>query len=626
VSADPAKVTDLHPLLARQLRRLRLGDQAGPTDESAWRSLLGRVSTAYADADRELYTLERSVDVTSAEMSELYEQLRRREATVRAIVDHAAEAILTVEDDGVIATFNPAAEQMYGWAEAEIMGRQLSVLVAADHEIPIDGIPGESAAVEGVCLRRDGSTFPVLASIGFRKVDDRTIATVIVRDISERKTFEAKLEYQAGHDSLTGLPNRALFGELLQQALVTAELRGTELAVLFCDLNRFKIINDSLGHEAGDHVLIGAAARFRAAVRAGDCVARLSGDEFVILCEDVGRGPSVESIAQRIHDNFAGPLHLGRQRVHVSCSVGIASGAGRTSEEVLRNADLAMYRAKKAGVGKSAVFDDALHLWAAHRLDIETGLRRALLRGELRLHYQPIVRIDDGTVERVEALVRWHRPGHGLVAPGEFLDIAEEAGLIRQIDEWVLTLACAQAAQWNVPVPISVNFSSMMFAQPGAAELVAAALASSGLPPERLAIEIPETLLGQSLPIAAEALVAIRALGVGIHLDDFGAKYSSLGRLRNFELDVLKIDQTFIDKIADPTNRAIVEAVVGLAHALGLTTVAEGVETAEQLVELQIIGCDFVQGYLIARPQTPDSMQDFVSRAGLCADRAVMTR
>jgi diguanylate cyclase (GGDEF)-like protein/PAS domain S-box-containing protein len=610
-------VSDLHPLLSRQLRRLRLAEQVTPADEAAWRSLLDRVSIAYADADRELYTLERSVDVTSAEMEELYEQLRRREAAVRAIVDHAAEAILTVEDDGVITSFNPAAEQMYGWTSTEILGRSLSVLVPAGQELPIDGPPGESAAVEGVGLHRDGSTFPVLASIGFRKVDDRTIATVIVRDISERKTFEAKLEYQAGHDSLTGLPNRALFGELLQRALVSAERRGTELAVLFCDLNRFKIINDSLGHEAGDHVLIAAASRFRAAVRAGDTVARLSGDEFVILCEDVGRGKDVETVAQRIHHNFAMPVHLGRQRVHVSCSVGIAYGSGRTSEEVLRNADLAMYRAKRAGVGESAVFDDALHLWAAHRLDIENGLRRALQRGELRLHYQPIVRTDDGSVERVEALVRWYRPGHGLVPPAEFLEIAEEAGLIRQIDEWVLTLACAQAAQWSIPVPIAVNFSAMMFAHPGAGELVAAALAGSGLPPSRLAIEIPETLLGQNLPIAAEALTGIRALGVGVHLDDFGAKYSSLGRLRNFELDVLKIDRTFIDRLDDPTNRAIVHAVVGLAHALGLTTVAEGVETPAQLVELRAIGCDFVQGYLVARPLTPQRMQEFVERAGL---------
>jgi EAL domain-containing protein (putative c-di-GMP-specific phosphodiesterase class I) len=211
--------------------------------------------------------------------------------------------------------------------------------------------------------------------------------------------------------------------------------------------------------------------------------------------------------------------------------------------------------------------------------------------------------------------VRWYRPGHGLVPPAEFLEIAEEAGLIRQIDEWVLTLACAQAARWNIPVPIAVNFSAMMFAQPGAADLVAAALADSGLPPERLAIEIPETLLGQSLPIAAETLIAIRGLGVGIHLDDFGEKYSSLGRLRNFKLDVLKIDRTFIDKIEDPTNRAIVQAVVDLAHALGLTTVAEGVETAEQLAELRIIGCDLVQGYLIARPLTPHRMQQFVEQA-----------
>jgi diguanylate cyclase (GGDEF)-like protein/PAS domain S-box-containing protein len=532
-------------------------------------------------------------------------------------VDHAAEAILTVEDDGVITSFNPAAEQMYGWTSTEILGRSLSVLVPADQELPIDGAPGESAAVEGVGLHRDGSTFPVLASIGFRKVDDRTIATVIVRDISERKTFEAKLEYQAGHDSLTGLPNRALFGELLQRALVSAQRRGTELAVLFCDLNRFKIINDSLGHEAGDHVLIAAASRFRAAVRSGDTVARLSGDEFVILCEDVGPGKYVETVAQRIHHNFAMPVHLGRQRVHVSCSVGIAYGSGHTSEEVLRNADLAMYRAKRSGVAESAVFDDALHLWAAHRLDIENGLRRALQRGELRLHYQPIVRTDDGTVERVEALVRWYRPGHGLVPPAEFLEIAEEAGLIRQIDEWVLTLACAQAAQWTVPVPIAVNFSAMMFAHPGAADLVAAALAGSGLPADRLAIEIPETLLGQNLPIAAEALVAIRALGVGIHLDDFGAKYSSLGRLRNFELDVLKIDRTFIDRLDDPTNRAIVHAVVSLAHALGLSTVAEGVETPAQLVELRAIGCDLVQGYLVARPLTPQRMQEFVEHAGL---------
>jgi diguanylate cyclase (GGDEF)-like protein/PAS domain S-box-containing protein len=617
VSAEPGQNDGLHPLLSRQLRRLRLDEQTPPTpaQQSGWKSLLGRVSTAYGDADRERYTLERSIDVTSTEMAELYEQLGRREAAVRAIVDNAAEAILTVEDGGLITSFNPAAEQMYGWSEAQILGQRLSVLVPGHLWIPIDGAPGASAVVEGVCRRRDASTLPVLASVGFQQAEHGTIATVIVRDISERKTFEAKLAHQAGHDALTGLPTRALFGELLQEALASAQRRGTELAVLFCDLNRFKMINDSLGHEAGDNVLIAAAGRLRAAVRAGDTVARLSGDEFVIVCEDVGDSPGAEKIAARIHTEFARPLHLNGRRIHLSCSVGIAYGSGRSSDEVLRNADMAMYRAKKAGAGLSAVFDDALHSWASHRLDIENGLRRALERGELRLHYQPIVRTGDGVVEYVEALVRWYRPGHGLVSPADFLPIAEEAGLIRRIDEWVLSLACAEAVGWSTPVPIAVNFSPMMFAQPGAADLVAATLAESGLPPERLAIEVPETLLGESMPVAAEMLTAIRALGVGIHLDDFGAQYSSLGRLRDLKLDMLKIDRTFIAKIDDPTNRAIVQAVIGLAHALGLRTVAEGVETVEQLRELQSAGCDFVQGYLFARPLIPQRVPEFIMQA-----------
>ncbi|MCO8275576.1 bifunctional diguanylate cyclase/phosphodiesterase [Actinoplanes sp. TRM 88003] len=420
--------------------------------------------------------------------------------------------------------------------------------------------------------------------------------------------------HQAGHDSLTGLPNRAQFGELLDAALASARIRGTEIAVLFCDLNRFKVINDSLGHQAGDDVLITAARRLRAAVRSGDTVARLSGDEFVILCEDVDRGRCADDIAERIHHNFTSPVHLGDQRVHASCSVGIAYGSSHTAGEMLRNADMAMYRAKRSEIGASAVFDEALHGWAARRLDVENGLRQALRRGELRLHYQPIVRAGDGFVERMEALVRWHRPGHGVLGPAEFLEIAGEAGLMPQVDRWVLRLACAQAAQWQTPVPIAVNLSPIMFAQPGTADLVTAALAESGLPAHRLAIEIPETLLGNDRPIVTETLKAIRAFGVEVHLDDFGAQYSSLARLRDFKIDVLKIDRSFVANIDDPTNRAIVRAVAGLARSLGIRTVAEGVETDEQLRELQDAQCDFVQGYLIARPMTGQWATDFAAR------------
>jgi diguanylate cyclase (GGDEF)-like protein/PAS domain S-box-containing protein len=612
VTDDPTR--GMHPLLARQLRRLGLN----PRTAGDWTALLHRVSAAYADADLERRILEQSIEVTSDEMTSLYDQLQLRESAVRAIVEAAAEAIISVENDMIITSFNPAAVTMFGWTADEVIGRHVSMLLPAGGTLPvIDDESGAPVTAELTLKHRDGTTFPGLTSIGFRRAGEKIAATLIVRDISERKTFEAELAYQAGHDALTGLPNRAKFHSLLGAALDEAADCDTDVAVLFCDLNRFKIINDSLGHEVGDKVLIEVAARLQSAVRGGDVVARLSGDEFVILCHDVTDISVALKVAERIHTQFAPPMNINGQRIFPSTSVGIAAGAGHTSDEVLRNADMAMYQAKRSGPGNTAVYDDALHEWASHRLDLENGLRRGLKRGELRLHYQPIVRAADGTVERVEALVRWYRPGKGHVSPAEFLAVAAEAGLIRQIDEWVLQLATAQAAQWRIPVPVSINFSSFMFETPGAADLIAAALSTSGLPANRLAIEIPESLMGQSAPTAADSIKEIRALGVHIHLDDFGAAYSTLGRLRDFDLDVIKIDQSFVRSIGDPTSHAIIAAVVGLAHALGLHTVAEGVETREQLDELVRIGCDYIQGYLTAQPLTSQDMQTFVESAGL---------
>jgi diguanylate cyclase (GGDEF)-like protein len=447
----------------------------------------------------------------------------------------------------------------------------------------------------------------------------------------ERIRAQEQVAHQAMHDSLTGLPNRLLFRDRVELALTRAERRGSFVAVLFLDLDRFKVVNDTLGHSVGDQLLRDVSDRLLATLRASDAVARVrgdeftlacfGGDEFVMLCEDFASEDQSVRVAERVQQALLRPFFLAREEYVVTASIGIAlaSAADRDAEGLVRDAEAAMYRAKEAGPGHWELFDELLRDRALERLGTERELRRALESGELRLHYQPIVAFDGGSIQGAEALVRWQHPERGLVPPGEFIPVAEESALIFQIGAWTLREACEQATRWRAefgdraPLPVSVNVSARQLAEAQLPEIIRQVLAETGLSAGDLAIEITETALIENSSVPAASLDELRSLGVKILLDDFGTGYSSLSHLRRFPIDVLKIDRSFVMHLgAGGEDAAIVQAIAAMARALSLGVVAEGVETAEQAAEAEALGCGLAQGYYFARPGPPETIESLI--------------
>jgi diguanylate cyclase (GGDEF)-like protein len=443
---------------------------------------------------------------------------------------------------------------------------------------------------------------------------DREVLSVFAEHVSlaltDARTREAM--DQAFHDSLTGLASRALFLDRLGHALARAAHDRTRLAVLFVDLDRFKNVNDSLGHAAGDTLLIGVADRLRACLGPDDTAARLGGDEFAVLCEACEKS-EVTAVAQEIIDRLRAPFVLDGHETFIDASVGISFNSGGPDDgaELIRDADLAMYQAKKKGKGRYEIFQPELRTTFLRNLDIEARLRQAIGRGGLLLHYQPMVSLASGSVTGVEALVRWRTGQHELIQPDEFIPLAEETGLILAIDEWVLRQACRQAGSWNReggrPLAVSVNLSTRQLQQPGLPRLVASALDDAGLDPASLILEITESRLMLDADATTARLRQLKALGVRVAIDDFGTGYSSLAYLRQFPADIIKIDKSFIAGAAPRTDgAALARAIVQLGRTMRLTTVAEGVETAEQLDELRAAGCDLAQGFYLGVPVEPE--------------------
>jgi diguanylate cyclase (GGDEF)-like protein/PAS domain S-box-containing protein len=432
-------------------------------------------------------------------------------------------------------------------------------------------------------------------------------------DITERKLAEEQLLHDAFHDTLTALPNRALFIDLLARSLGRAQRRADyRFAVLFIDLDRFKVINDSLGHTVGDELLQAMTRRIERCVRPGDTVARLGGDEFTILVDDIGSSSDATRVADRVQTELSKPFTLRGHEVFTSASIGIALSATGYSraEELLRDADIAMYRAKALGKARYEVFDTAMHARAKALLELETDLRRAIDRHEFVLQYQPVVSLSSGLIVGFEGLIRWRHPQRGLIGPAAFIPIAEETGLIIPIGRWVLREACRQAQEWEQKFPamgnlaISVNLSGKQFAQARLVEDVDQALKESGLDANRLRLEITESAVMEDAPSAMAMIDQLRALNVKIDIDDFGTGYSSLSYLQRFEIDNLKIDRSFVSAIGNDRgeNAEIVRTIVTLARHLGMDAVAEGVETPDQLALLRELGCQRVQGFLFAAP------------------------
>ena len=443
----------------------------------------------------------------------------------------------------------------------------------------------------------------------------------------ERKRYEARLAYQAQHDPLTDLPNRTLFLEFLQLALARTRRRHDTFAVLFFDLDRFKVVNDSLGHDAGDELLVALARRLRGVVRPGDTVARFGGDEFTVLCDDLPLASARDyatDVAERLLQTIRRPFLLDGEEQFLSASIGIAlAGPGTERPEgLLRDADAAMYRAKERGKDRWELFDELMRATARERHETENALHRALERNELRVHYQPVVSLHDRSCIGAEALVRWAHPDRGLLAPAQFIDLAEETGLILPAGRWVIEEACRRSREWRMEhgpgFVVSVNLSSRQLSNPDLVEHVRSALDDTGADAAGLCFEITENVLMDDAEATMGAITALKRLGVGLSIDDFGTGYSSLGYLKRFPVGAVKVDRSFIDGLgSDPEDSAIVAAVIGLGHALGLTVIAEGVETDRQLAELAVLGCDAAQGYLFARPGPGADVAARIDRSGL---------
>jgi diguanylate cyclase (GGDEF)-like protein len=397
----------------------------------------------------------------------------------------------------------------------------------------------------------------------------------------------------------------------LQHALLRADRRRQPVAVMFLDLDNFKLVNDSLGHQQGDALLVAAARRLRECLRTSDTVARLGGDEFAILLEDVGCEADAQRVADRIQEVLKPPFCLDGQEVFLTASIGITlSRSGQTSaSEFLKEADIAMYQAKSLGRGRSVVFGPELSVRVSARLKLEAELRRALERGQFVVCFQPVVDVHRGQVCQVEALLRWQHPERGLIGPGEFIPVAEETGLIIPIGRWVLSEACRQLREWQVedpkgaPAVVGVNLSPRQFQDPNLVDEVARVLAETGLNPASLELEVTEAVMMPDLDLAVETLGRLKALGVRIALDDFGSGYSSLAYLARLPIDTIKVDRSFVAQVLDsPASRAVVRAVVGFGAQFGMTVVAEGVETEAQFRQVQALGCGYAQGYYFARP------------------------
>ena len=473
---------------------------------------------------------------------------------------------------------------------------------------------GTSSAVNVLVKQRDRS-FGVLiaASRELRNFDNDEISFVqavanVISAAIERSGAEEEMRHQGLHDPLTGLPNRVLFVDRLDQALAQAKRSGGPVGVLFCDVDQFKLVNNSFGHKTGDELLRAVAQRFSEQLRPGDTLARFGGDEFGVLVGGITSVREVTRIAERVAAALASPFVLGDGEHFVTASTGIAIGDGTESAEaLLRDADLAMRRAKERGRGRYELVDDLMRERAIAQLRIENDMRRALERDELRVHYQPIVSLSSGVIGGFEALARWEHPERGLLAPAEFIPMAEESGLIVELGDRVLELACDQAARWRAqqprtPIVISVNVSARQLADPEFPDRVASVLERTGLPATSLHLEVTETTLVEEQQWSIDNFARLKEIGVGVVLDDFGTGFSSLGYLRRFPFDLLKIDRSFIDQIAIQSNAAIVTAVIGIAEALDLEVVAEGIETESQLAAVTALGCHHAQGYLFSRP------------------------
>jgi diguanylate cyclase (GGDEF)-like protein/PAS domain S-box-containing protein len=549
------------------------------------------------------------------------QELTASEERFRSAFNYAAIGMALVAPDGKWLQVNSALCKILGYSENELLATNFQILTHADDlesvsrhiaQLFIDQV--SINPIEKRYIHKLGHT--VWASLSASLVrDSKTNSSRFIfqiQDITDRKRAEEKLAHDAFHDALTNLPNRTLFIDHLKMAMARSERRkGYRYAVLFLDFDRFKVVNDSLGHLVGDKLLVAIARRLESCLRPADTIARLGGDEFTILLEDLKGSGEAIAFAERLQKSLAFPFKIDEHEIFISLSTGIAlsNSEYQKPEEILRDADTAMYHAKSSGKARYAVFDREMHTRAMKRLQLETDLRHAVEREEFFVVYQPIVSLETAQLVGFEALVRWQHPERGLISPAEFIPLAEETGHILPIGQWVLERACWQMREWQrqatqkLPLALSVNLSGKQLAQENITELVKQILRRSGVDPRQIKLEITESVVMESIETATETLNQLRALGIQLSIDDFGTGYSSLSYLHRLPVDALKIDRSFVIQMTkNNENAEIVRTIVSLAKTLGMSVIAEGVETLEQLDHLQKLECANGQGYLFAKP------------------------
>lgn len=548
---------------------------------------------------------------------------RESEARFRALVQHSSDVIIIVDRDGYLQYASPAITTVFGYDPAAMVGTSLVSLIhpedqesasqfladLANNRLRTDPSVASALKHEWRFVNSE-STWQTVDVAGTNLLNEPVIRGLVLncRDVTEQSLIKEQYAHQAFHDSLTDLANRSLFLYQVGHALARGTRKGAPVTVLFLDLDNFKTVNDSLGHAAGDRLLIDAARRLASCVRSSDLISRLGGDEFAVLMEDTESMDEVNAVAARIGAALSRPFVLGNKEVFVSSSIGIArSEPGETADELIRNADVAMYVAKNRGKGQYVQFEKQMHAAALEKLVVEADLRRAVDNEEFFLQYQPIVNLETGDIIGAEALVRWLNRDRGLVPPGMFIPVAERTGLIVPLGRWVLRRACIEARRWTrergLPVRITVNLSGRQLQDEAIVDDVREALTDSGLDPGQLVLELTESILMQNTGLSMQRLLALKDLGVSLAIDDFGTGYSSLSYLQRYPVDILKIDKSFVDAIdGEGEGPVLAKAIVALGETLQMNTVAEGIETESQRGYLLTLGCELGQGYLFAPP------------------------
>ena len=561
----------------------------------------------------------------AAKAAELPNPRQETEDRLRIVFENSIDGIMTFLPDSTVLSCNPAAGQLFGRPAVEVIGLRLGDLLAPFPEAQA-ALPFPVGLHETVARRADGAPFSVEVTVSESRLKGAAQMIAFIRDITERKAAQDRMALLANYDSLTGLPNRVLFRDRLREGMKRARRTGRVLGLMFLDLDRFKVVNDSLGHEVGDRLLQHVSQALTHCLRTVDSVgrnlehetvtvSRLGGDEFTVIVEEIGGADDAAVVARRILDALLEPFVTGGEEIVISASIGISLYPHDDTDldGLIRHTDMAMYRSKATGRNTYSFYNANMNAEVEARLSLETSLRHALERNEFTLQYQPKADLRTGRITGVEALIRWNRPGEGVVPPDRFISILEETGLILPVGAWVIRTACAELARWDklglAPLSLAVNLSARQFRQQYLFQLISETLAETRIAPHRLELELTESQLMEDNDASRKMLASIAEMGVRVAIDDFGTGHSSLSYLKRFSIDTLKIDRSFVREItSNEEDSAIATAVIALGRSLQLKVVAEGVETLHQADYLRALGCDEIQGYLLSRPLTSERL------------------